>query len=295
MKRGLLYTCCRDNGYNKLVLAQHLDDLAESFIMSALHNGQVRTMKANYKIEAGDVRVIRPLCYAREALTKDFARANRLPIVNENCPACFEEPKERHRVKKMLAKEESLFPTMYANLRRALVPLMDDNVYEAMKQTTAQVVSRQTARRGQSTRTKKNQEGSNAEGEAGVSSPLKKSVETASSEYTVTAPTGNVVGNSCSTEPARQRTTGKESSPDRTQRQSENERRLLSDFSEQALERELARRRQLRDPTAAGGVGGGILDVDVNDDNADRFSVVEKGSACGEEKGAVCVPCFEIA
>ncbi|CAM9236457.1 unnamed protein product, partial [Laminaria digitata] len=53
MKRGLLYSCCREHGYNKLVLAQHLDDLAESFIMSALHNGQVRTMKANYKIEAG--------------------------------------------------------------------------------------------------------------------------------------------------------------------------------------------------------------------------------------------------
>lgn len=58
-------------------------------------------MKANYKIEAGDVHVIRPLCYAREALTKDFARTNRLPVVNENCPACFEEPKERHRVKKV--------------------------------------------------------------------------------------------------------------------------------------------------------------------------------------------------
>lgn len=58
-------------------------------------------MKANYKIEAGDVRVIRPLCYARESLTKDFARSNRLPVVNENCPACFEEPKERHRVKKV--------------------------------------------------------------------------------------------------------------------------------------------------------------------------------------------------
>lgn len=42
MKRGLLYSCCREQGYNKLVLAQHLDDLAESFIMSALHNGQVR-------------------------------------------------------------------------------------------------------------------------------------------------------------------------------------------------------------------------------------------------------------
>ena len=40
-KRGLLYSCCRTNGYNKLVLAQHLDDLVESFLMSALHNGQV--------------------------------------------------------------------------------------------------------------------------------------------------------------------------------------------------------------------------------------------------------------
>jgi hypothetical protein len=33
----------RNNGYNKLILAQHLDDLAESFIMSSLHNGQVPT------------------------------------------------------------------------------------------------------------------------------------------------------------------------------------------------------------------------------------------------------------
>ncbi len=40
-KRGLLYSCCRTYGYNKLVLAQHLDDLAESFFMSLLHNGQV--------------------------------------------------------------------------------------------------------------------------------------------------------------------------------------------------------------------------------------------------------------
>jgi len=40
-KRGLLYACCREHKYNKLVLAQHLDDVGESFMMSALHNGQV--------------------------------------------------------------------------------------------------------------------------------------------------------------------------------------------------------------------------------------------------------------
>lgn len=40
-KRGLLYSCCRNFKYNKLVLAQHLDDLVESFMMSTMHNGQV--------------------------------------------------------------------------------------------------------------------------------------------------------------------------------------------------------------------------------------------------------------
>lgn len=39
----------------------------------------------------------------------------------------------------MLAKEESLFPTMYANLRRALVPLMDDDAYAAMGKTSSEV------------------------------------------------------------------------------------------------------------------------------------------------------------
>jgi tRNA(Ile)-lysidine synthase TilS/MesJ len=121
MKRGMLYSCCREQGFNKLVLAQHLDDVCESFIMSAMHNGCVRTMKAKYTNNDGDVCIIRPLVYTREAATKKFAYEARLPVINENCPACFEEPKERHRVKKMLAKEKSLCPTVYANMRRALV------------------------------------------------------------------------------------------------------------------------------------------------------------------------------
>lgn len=51
MKRGTLYNCARREGYNVLALGQHLDDLAESFLMSAFHNGKLRTMKANYLIE----------------------------------------------------------------------------------------------------------------------------------------------------------------------------------------------------------------------------------------------------
>ena len=45
MKRGILYSTVRKEGYNVLALAQHLDDLAESFLMSAFHNGKLQTMK----------------------------------------------------------------------------------------------------------------------------------------------------------------------------------------------------------------------------------------------------------
>jgi tRNA 2-thiocytidine biosynthesis protein TtcA len=46
MKRGRLYACCRREGYNVLALGQHLDDLAESFLMGAFLNGELRAMKA---------------------------------------------------------------------------------------------------------------------------------------------------------------------------------------------------------------------------------------------------------
>jgi len=142
MKRGNLYSCARDNNCNKLVLAQHLDDCAESFLMSMMHNGFVRTMKASYKINAGDISVIRPLVYARESLLTDFAASANLPVINENCPACFEEPKERARIKQLLSREETLFPNLYDNLRRALIPIMHDDSTAILRCYTEEAVAK---------------------------------------------------------------------------------------------------------------------------------------------------------
>lgn len=124
MKRGILYSCARREGYNVLVLGQHLDDMAESFVMSAFYNGWLRTMKANYTIDSGDLRVIRPLAFVRERFTRQFATDSGMPIIEENCPACFDAPTARYRVKTLLAAQEHVNPVLFDNLRRALVPLM---------------------------------------------------------------------------------------------------------------------------------------------------------------------------
>lgn len=128
MKRGILYSGARRNGYNVLAMGQHLDDLAESFLMSLFHNGNLRTIKANYTVREGDLRVIRPLVYVREKATREFADNAHLPVIPENCPGCFEAPKERYRVKSLLAEQECMFPKLYWSLLSAMRPLLSINV-----------------------------------------------------------------------------------------------------------------------------------------------------------------------
>lgn len=124
MRRGILYRVARQQGYGVLALAQHLDDLAESFLMSAFFGGKLRTMQANYLNDAGDVRVIRPLVYARERQTRDFAERAGLPVIHENCPACFSLPMQRYQMKHLLAAQEQQHPKLFASLLSALRPLM---------------------------------------------------------------------------------------------------------------------------------------------------------------------------
>jgi hypothetical protein len=112
-------------------------------------------MKAHYKVDAGDISVIRPFVYVRETATRDFSMQSKLPIINENCPACFEQPKERHRIKKLLSQEEAMVPALFFNLRRAFLPLMHDDTYSAMHNVTKliETISRQP--RSESTRAKR--------------------------------------------------------------------------------------------------------------------------------------------
>lgn len=124
MRRGILYRVARENGYNVLALAQHLDDLAETLMLSMFFGGKLRTMQAHYLNDAGDLRVIRPFVYVRERQTRAFAEAANLPVIFENCPACFAKPQQRYAMKLMLAEQEKLHPKLFASLLTAMKPQM---------------------------------------------------------------------------------------------------------------------------------------------------------------------------
>lgn len=144
-KRGILYTTCRREGYNVLALAQHLDDLAESFIMSAFNAGQLRTMKAHYLNDDEDIRIIRPLVRVRESQTREFSESAGLPVIQDNCPACYAKPQARAITKELLLEQEKSNPHLYANLWRAMQPLIADDNHQGLAELDTDTSNKEKA------------------------------------------------------------------------------------------------------------------------------------------------------
>ncbi|MFV2058676.1 MAG: tRNA 2-thiocytidine biosynthesis protein TtcA, partial [Thiohalomonadales bacterium] len=72
---------------------------------------------------------IRPLVYARERQTADYAKKAGLPVIKDNCPACFNMPSQRQKMKQLLLQQEQENSHLYKNLLSAMRPLLDPHYY----------------------------------------------------------------------------------------------------------------------------------------------------------------------
>ena len=124
MRRGALYSKALEDGYNKIALAHHLDDAAESFIMNLSFNGALRSMPPLYKAQ-NNLIVIRPLIFIRERQIIDFIASNNIYIAPDcNCPINWQsddkKPYARANAKKLLEDLESSNPNFFISLKKAM-------------------------------------------------------------------------------------------------------------------------------------------------------------------------------
>lgn len=122
MRRGALYTYAIKNGFNKLALAHHLDDAAESFFMNFINNGAMRSMPPKYKAKNG-LWVIRPLIHVREKQLRDNVISNEIEVIgDEACPAMrfdIKMPHARASTKELLANLEKQHSKLFVSLKSA--------------------------------------------------------------------------------------------------------------------------------------------------------------------------------
>lgn len=111
MRRGILYRKVEEFGYNKLTLGHHFDDMIETTMINILYAGTVKTMTPKVKSSSGNLSLIRPLIYVREADIIDYTKENGIRPMNCGCTIeAGKTSSKRREVKELLRSLEEQNP-----------------------------------------------------------------------------------------------------------------------------------------------------------------------------------------
>ena len=86
MRRGALNGVLAREGFNKLALGHHADDVAETLLMSLLYEGRLNTFKPVSLMSRSGITLIRPFIYTDEKDITALCAAQNIPIVKNPCP-----------------------------------------------------------------------------------------------------------------------------------------------------------------------------------------------------------------
>jgi len=123
LRRGALYTYAAENGFTKIALGHHRDDIVETLFLNLFHQGALKAMPP--KLRSDDARniVIRPLAYCAESDLAEYAELRGFPIMP--CNLCgSQENLQRKAIKAMLGEWERKHPGRTETIFRAISNVM---------------------------------------------------------------------------------------------------------------------------------------------------------------------------
>lgn len=133
MRRGALNTFITANGYNKLALGHHGDDLVETMLLSLCYEGRFSTFAPKSFMDRSGVTLIRPLVYAYE---KDIANmAKGLPIVHNPCPVNHHT--QREYMKNLIKHIQEDIPIAKDRMLSAIISPERNNLWEVPVKKTS--------------------------------------------------------------------------------------------------------------------------------------------------------------
>jgi tRNA 2-thiocytidine biosynthesis protein TtcA len=119
MRRGALYAYAAEQGFTKIALGHHRDDIVATFFLNLFFHARLAGMPPKLLSDDGRHVVIRPLAYVREHDIAAYAEAMAFPIIP--CNLCgSQENLQRRQVKRMLEAWEAESPGRVENIARAL-------------------------------------------------------------------------------------------------------------------------------------------------------------------------------
>lgn len=119
LRRGALYNYAAANGFTKIALGHHRDDLVATFFLNLFFHAKLSGMPPKLRSDDGRHVVIRPLAYVAEADLAAYAQAMAFPIIP--CNLCgSQENLQRKQVQRMMESWEREAPGRIETIARAL-------------------------------------------------------------------------------------------------------------------------------------------------------------------------------
>ena len=134
LRRGILYTFAKRNGFTKIALGHHRDDIIETLFLNMFYGGKLKSMPPKLLSDDGENIVIRPLAYCKEKDIKQYAEQQEFPIIP--CTLCGSQDNlQRQVIKEMLQDWDRNHPgrieTIFSSMQ-TVVPshLADNDAYD---------------------------------------------------------------------------------------------------------------------------------------------------------------------
>ncbi len=130
LRRGILYTFAKEQGYSKIALGHHRDDLIETLFLNMFFGGKLKAMPPKLLSDDKENTVIRPLSYCNEADIKAYASRLEFPIIP--CNLCgSQEHLQRQAVKNMLNDWHRKFPGRIESIFTAMQNVVPSHLADA--------------------------------------------------------------------------------------------------------------------------------------------------------------------
>lgn len=117
-RRKMMFDFAKRNGFNKIALGHHMDDILHTTMMNEYFQGRYGTMPVKLKMQKMPITIIRPLCLEHESDIVQYAANQHYQKQKKCCP--FESDTHRADIRRIFNELEALNPETRYSMWNAL-------------------------------------------------------------------------------------------------------------------------------------------------------------------------------